>query len=137
MDLKQGRIRVKESKEVKELRGKLMGMEMELNILSRDLEAFKIQFVYNLRAKKQIDENINFLKSSKAAVSLSEYRKIKQQKALVEMRIKYYKQKIEPLERILNRKEDFLKEEVERFHKIYRMQFTNNILEFPDVRKKA
>ena len=128
---------MKESREVRELRGKILGMEMELNILSRDLDSYKSQLLYNLRAKKQIDENIKFLKNSKAAVSLSEYRKIKQQKTLVEMRVKYYKQKIQPLEQILNRKEGFHKQEIERFHEMYRMQFTNNILEFPDVRKKT
>lgn len=137
MDLEKGKMKVRESVEVRELRGKILGMEMELNILSRDLDAHKTQLFYNLRAKKQIDENINFLKKSKAAVSLSEYRKIKQQKNLIEMRIKYYKQKIQPLEQILNRKEDYHKKEIERFHEIYRMQFTNNILEFPSDRKKA
>ena len=137
MDIGQGKIRVKESREVRELRGRILGMEMELNILSRDLDAYKAQLLYNLRAKKQVDENIHFLKTSKAAVSLSEYRKIKQQKNLVDMRIKYYKQKIQPLEQILNRKEDYHKKEIERFHEVYRMQFTNNILEFPNVRKKA
>lgn len=128
---------MRESVEVRELRGKILGMEMELNILSRDLDAHKTQLFYNLREKKQIDENINFLKKSKAAVSLSEYKKIKQQKSLIEMRIKYYKQKIQPLEQILNRKEDCHKKEIERFHEIYRMQFTNNILEFSSDRKKA
>jgi len=66
-----------------------------------------------------------------------EYKKIKHQKELVEMRIKYYNKKIQPLKNILSYKEDFHKKEIERFYEIYRMQFKNNILEFSSDRKKA
>ena len=129
---------MKETKEVKQLRSKILGMEMEICMISKDLERFKNELTYNKKMFKTIAENINFLKTSKAAVSLNEFRKIKQQKKLVETRIKYYKTKIQPLEQMLLRKEAFHKEEMERFEKAYRLQFENNILEFPnDRRKKA
>jgi hypothetical protein len=129
---------MKESKEVKTLRSKLLGMELELNLLSKDLERFNFELIYNEKMLKITLENLDFLKTSNATISLTEYKKIKQQKKLVEMRIKYYKQKIQPLEQMLNRKEDTHKKEMERFEYLYRMQFKNNILEFPcDRRKKA
>jgi hypothetical protein len=85
-----------------------------------------------------IEENLNFLKTSNAAVSLSEYKKIKQHQKLVQTRVAYYKTKYLPLEQMIDRKEDFHKQEMERFEKVYRKQFTNNVLEFPiDRRKKA
>jgi hypothetical protein len=129
---------MKESKEVKTLRSKLLGMELELNLLSKDLERYNFELIYNEKILEMTLENLNFLKTSTAAISLNEYKKIKQQKKLAEMRIKYYKQKIYPLEQILNKKEDNHKKELERFEYLYRMQFKNNILEFPcDRRKKA
>jgi hypothetical protein len=128
---------MKETEEVRELRGKILGMEMELNIISKDLEKFEIQLFNNLKIKKEIDENIAFLKKDRVTVSLLEYKKIKHQKELVEMRIKYYNKKIQPLKNILSYKEDFHKKEIERFYEIYRMQFKNNILEFSSDRKKA
>ncbi len=129
---------MKESNEVKTLRSKLLGMELELNLLSKDLERFNFELTYNQKMLEATLENLDFLKSSNATISLNEYKKIKQQKKLIEMRIKYYKQKIYPLEQILNRKEDNHKKEMERFEYLYRMQFKNNILEFPcDGRKKA
>lgn len=137
MVLKQGKIEMKETEEVRELRGKILGMEMELNIISKDLEKFEIQLFNNLKIKKEIDENIAFLKKDRVTVSLLEYKKIKHQKELVEMRIKYYNKKIQPLKNILSYKEDFHKKEIERFYEIYRMQFKNNILEFSSDRKKA
>jgi hypothetical protein len=113
-------------------------MELELNLLSKDLERFNFELTYNQKMLEATLENLDFLKSSNATISLNEYKKIKQQKKLIEMRIKYYKQKIYPLEQILNRKEDNHKKEMERFEYLYRMQFKNNILEFPcDGRKKA
>lgn len=129
---------MKETREVKQLRSKILGMEMELCMISKDLERFKNELLYNQIMLARIDENVNFLKTSNAAVSLSEYKKIKQQKNLVETRIKYYTTKVQPLEQMLIRKETFHKEEMERFEKAYRLQFQNNILEFPnDRRKKA
>jgi hypothetical protein len=129
---------MKESNEVKTLRSKLLGMELELNLLSKDLERFNFELTYNQKMLEATLENLDFLKSSNATISLNEYKKIKQQKKLIEMRIKYYKQKIYPLEQILNRKEDNHKKEMERFEYLYRMQFKSNILEFPcDGRKKA
>lgn len=129
---------MKETREVKQLRSKILGMEMELCMISKDLERFKNELTYNQIMLARIEENINFLQTSNAAVSLNEFKKIKQQKKLVETRIKYYKQKVQPLEQMLMRKETFHKEEMERFEKAYRLQFQNNILEFPyDRRKKA
>ena len=127
---------MKESKEVKELRGKILGMEMELNLISKDLNRFKIELLYNEKMKTMIEENLDFLKTTKAAVSLPEYKKIKQQESLVNNRVLYYKTKITPLEQALGRKEDFHKQEMERFEKIYRMQFENNVLEFRNDRRK-
>lgn len=111
-------------------------MEMELCMISKDLERFKTELTYNQIMLARLDENINFLKTSNVAVSLSEYKKIKQQKKLIETRVKYYRTKVQPLEQMLVRKETFHKEEMERFEKAYRLQFQNNILEFPDVRRK-
>lgn len=129
---------MKDSKEVKELRSKILGMEMELSILSKDLERFNIELSYNLKMEEVTNENINFLRTSISAVSLTEYKKIKQQKSLIDMRIKYYITKIQPLEQILGRKEDCHKKEIERFEEVYRLQFKNNVLEFPyDRRKEA
>jgi len=51
--LKQGKIEMKETEEVRELRGKILGMEMELNIISKDLEKFEIQLFNNLKIKKK------------------------------------------------------------------------------------
>ena len=91
-----------------------------------------------MKILEKILENIDFLRQSKAAVSLSEFRKIRQQRNLVEMRVKYYMNKVQPLEQMLDRKSDYHKQEMDRFEKIYRLQFLNNILEFPsDRRKKA
>lgn len=129
---------MKESKEVKTLRSKLLGMELELNLLSKDIERLNFELNYNEKMLEITLENLCFLKTSNSIVSLTEYKKIKQQKKLVEMRIIYYKQKIHPLEQMFNRKEDNHKKEMERFEHLYRMQFKNNILEFPcDGRKKA
>lgn len=129
---------MKESKEVKELRGKILGMEMELNLISKDLNRFKNELLYNQKMQKIIEENLDFLKTTTAAVSLPEFKKIKQQQSLVENRVKYYKSKVTPLEQVLGKKETFHKEEMERFEELYRMQFENNVLEFPnDRRKKA
>lgn len=129
---------MKESKEVKALRSKLLGMEMELNLISRDLDRFKAELKYNEIMLENILENLDFLSNEAVAISLSEFKKIKQQKNLIEMRIKYYREKINPLEQLLNRKEDFHRQEMERFEHLYRMQFKNNVLEFPsDRRKKA
>lgn len=127
---------MKETREVKQLRSKILGMEMELCMISKDLERFKTELTYNQIMLARLDENINFLKTSNVAVSLSEYKKIKQQKKLIETRVKYYRTKVQPLEQMLVRKEIFHKEEMERFEKAYRLQFQNNILEFPDVRRK-
>jgi hypothetical protein len=129
---------MKESKEVKTLRSKLLGMELELNLLSKDLERFNFELTYNQKMLEVTLENLEFLKNTEAAISLSEFKKTKQQKKLIEMRIKYYREKIYPLEQMLNIKEDNHKKEMERFEYLYRMQFKNNILEFPsDRRKKA
>jgi hypothetical protein len=129
---------MKESKEVKTLRSKLLGMELELNLLSKDLERFNFELTYNQKMLEVTLENLEFLKNTEAAISLSEFKKTKQQKKLIEMRIKYYREKIYPLEQMMNIKEDNHKKEMERFEYLYRMQFKNNILEFPgDRRKKA
>jgi len=135
-DLEQGRIAVRETKEVKELRSKILGMELEMNLLSKDLERFKNELLYNNKMRNLIEENLHFLKTSDAAVSLSEYKKIKQQQTLVNQRMKYYKAKIQPLEQILGMKEVNRDEEMRRFEEMYRLQFTNNILEFPYERRK-
>jgi hypothetical protein len=129
---------MKESKEVKALRSKLLGMEMELNIISRDLERFIAELQYNETMLQHTLENLNFLTTCEVAISLPEFKKIKQQQHLLEMRIQYYKQKIQPLEQMLDRKEDLHKKEMEKFEYLYRMQFKSNILEFrSDRRKKA
>ena len=121
---------VMESREVRELRGKIVGMEMELNLLSKDLERFKAELFYNIKMLDSTNENISFLKNSDAAVSLSEYRKIKQQKVLLDMRVRHYSQKISPLEQVLDIKEKYLDEDMKKFEEVYRIQFTNNVLEF-------
>lgn len=127
---------MKESAEVKELRNKILGMEMELCLISRDLERFESDLLYNQQVIRSIEENVEFLRNSTAAVSLSEYKKIKQQQNLIETRIKYYIAKIQPLKQALGKKETFHKEEMQRFEEAYRMQFRNNVLEFPDDRRK-
>ena len=125
-----------ESKEIKDLRGRILGMEMELNMLSKDLERFKYEYDYNSKMLEKIEENLDFLRNSSAAVSLSEFKNIRQQKHLIEMRVRYYRDKAQPLEQMVDRKESYHKEEMEKFEKIYRMQFENNILEFPGDRRK-
>jgi len=127
---------VRETKEVKELRSKILGMELEMNLLSKDLERFKNDLLYNQKMRDLIEENLNFLRTSSAAVSLSEYKKIKQQQKLVNQRIKYYKAKVLPLEQVLGIKEVNREQEMKRFEEMYRLQFTNNILEFPYERRK-
>jgi hypothetical protein len=136
VDTDQGRRKVKESREIKELRGKILGMEMQLSILSKDLERFKSELIYNQKVLSKIQENIEFLKTSSAAVSIVEFKKIKQHKHLVETKIEYYTNKIKPLEQVFNKKENVRKQEMERFEQIYRMQFKNNVLEFPSDRRK-
>ena len=129
---------MKESKEVKTLRDKLIGMELELGLLSKDLERFNFELTYNQKMLKITVENLEFLKSSDIAISITEYKKIKQQKKLIETRIEYYKKKIYPLEQAIDKKEINHKEEMKRFEYLYRMQFKNNVLELPrDRRKKA
>ena len=129
---------MKESKEVKALRGKILGMELELSLLSKDLERFNFELIYNQKMLEITQENLFFLKNNPVTISLNEFKKIKQQKKLIEMRIKYYRQKILPLQKTVLQKEEHHKKEMERFEYLYRMQFKNNILEFPcDRRKKA
>ena len=96
---------MKESKEVKTLRDKLIGMELELGLLSKDLERFNFELTYNQKMLKITVENLEFLKSSDIAISITEYKKIKQQKKLIETRIEYYKKKIYPLEQAIDKKE--------------------------------
>lgn len=113
-------------------------MELELSILSKDLDYFETELLFNKRILRSIKENISFLKNESMIVSFSEYKKIKQQKKLIEARIDYYTSKIGPLKHIVNMKEINHKEEMKKFEYAYRMQFKNNILEFPgDRRKKA
>jgi len=129
---------VKESREVKELRTKILGMEMELGLLSTSLERYKRELTYNKKIYSDTIKNLNFLKKSKAAVSIKEYKKILQQNKLAGDRIIVFTQKIQPLRQLLERKEDDHKEEMKRFERAYRQQFKTNILEFPyDRRKKA
>lgn len=131
-------VKVKESREVKELRGKILGMEMELSILSKDLRRFKNELHHNIELYEAIQDNLNFLKTSNAAVSLLEYKKIKQQENLIIMRIGFYKNKVQPLKQVLFKKKGSHKEEMKKFEEVYKMQFKNNILEFPcDRRKEA
>lgn len=127
---------MKETKEVKELRSKILGMEMELCIVHKDLERFENELLYNKRLLDNIVENINFLKSGNVAVSLTEYKKIKQQKKLIKTRIDYYNSKVIPLKQKIAIKENNYKEEMKRFEHIYRLQFENNVLEFKNVRRK-
>jgi hypothetical protein len=87
-------------------------------------------------SKLNILDNISFLKKSKSAVSLSEFKKIKQQKSLIEKRVLHYQNKIVPLEKTLKNKEDYHKKSMELFEALYKQQFKNNILEFPGVRKQ-
>jgi hypothetical protein len=131
----QGKTKVKEWKEVKELRGKILALEMELSLIAKDLERFKMELNFNKNVLVNILENINFLKTSKSAVSLNEFKKIKQQKSLVEKRILHYQNKIIPLEKVLRDKENNHKHNMDLFEHLYKQQFKNNILEFPGVRK--
>lgn len=111
---------------------------MELNLISRDLDRFNAELQYNEIMLTHTLENLQFLTDEACTISLPEFKKIRQQKKLIEMRIDYYKQKIQPLEQMLAKKEDFHKKEMERFEYLYRMQFKSNVLEFPsDRRKKA
>ena len=111
-------------------------MEMELNILFRDLERLKEELLINKSLQDSLRENIDFLKTDGVIVSLSEFKKIKQQKKLVDMRVGYYITKIQPLEQIVDRKEEMVKNEMNVFEQLYRMQFKSNVLEFPDDRRK-
>jgi lantibiotic modifying enzyme len=111
-------------------------MEMDMNLISKDLDRFKTELLYNIRMKRVIEDNMGFLKNTKAAISLMEYRKIKQQYKLVETRIKLYEGKIRPLEQALNMKVNNYQEEMKRFEEMYKLQFKNNILEFPNERRK-
>jgi len=122
---------VKELNIVKELRGKILGMEMELNILSRDLERLNAEYSYNIKLQKKINENIAFLKRDHVVVSLKEYKVIKQQKRLIDMRVKLYSKKVNPLKKIVKSKESKIKTEMDVFERVYRLQFKTNILEFP------
>jgi len=129
---------MKESKEVKQLRSKILEIELELSILSKDLERYKNEHVYNTKLLSVLDENLFFLKNNDVTISIEEFKKIRQQKDIVLTRLAYYESKIKPLEQILDVKEGFQKKQMERFEHFYRMQFKNNILEFPsDRRKKA
>lgn len=127
---------MKESKEIKALRSKLLGMEMELSLLSKDLERFEAELIYNNKMLEVTLDNIDFLKNSSITVSLMEFKKIKQQKNLIEMRILYYKQKIFPLRKTLEIKEKSHRQELELFEDMYRMQFKSNILEFSNDRRR-
>ena len=49
---------MRESKEVKQLRSKILGMEMEISLISRDLERFESELVYNEKALMAIETNI-------------------------------------------------------------------------------
>ena len=109
---------------------------MDISLISKDLERFKNELLYNIRMKRVIEDNLEFLRNTEAAVSLTEFKKIKQQYKLVETRITLYQGKIRPLEQALNVKESNYQEEMKRFEEIYKLQFKNNILEFPYERRK-
>ena len=111
-------------------------MEMELCVISKDLERFKNELLYNQRLLKNTEENIEFLKETGVIVSLSEYKKIIQQHKLIKTRVEYYGSKVSPLEIKIARKEVYLEEELKKFEEVYRLQFENNILEFPNVSRK-
>jgi len=127
---------VKETSQIKKLRGKICGMEMELNILSRDLERFKNELIINNKILTEINENYKFLKEEAKIVSIFAYRDIKRKRDDATRRIKYYKQRIQPLEQAVLRKEIEKEREMDVFEEIYRMQFKNNILEFCSERRK-
>ena len=127
---------MKESKEIKQLRNKILGMEMEMSLLNRDLERFEAELVYNEKVLTAVDTNINFLKTKSIVVSLSEYKKIQQQKKLVLMKMDYYLSKLKPVYKALKILEDEYKQEMELFEKLYSLQFKSNILEFPSEQRR-
>lgn len=127
---------MKETKEVKELRSKILILEMELSMVSKDIERFRAELVYNKIMLEKLIDNINFLQKNNVTVSINEFKKIKQQKKLAENRVKYYIQKLQPLEQIFSKKQEYCNKQMEKFEHIYRLQFENNILEFPYERQK-
>lgn len=116
--------------EIKELKSKIIGMEMEMSLIEKDLKAFQRELNNHQSLLIQIEENISFLKKSKAIVSLLEFKKINQQKKLVEKRIIYYKNKILPLQSAMETKIKCHHIEMEKFKILYKSQFKNNVLEF-------
>lgn len=105
-------------------------------MVSKDIERFKAELVYNKIMLEKLMDNINFLQKNNVTVSINEFKKIKQQKKLAENRVKYYIQKLQPLEQIFSKKQEYCNKQMEKFEHIYRLQFENNILEFPYERQK-
>lgn len=130
---------MKECKELKSLRGKILGIEMELNLLSKDLERFDMELKYNLKLLKNVETNLTFLKNKAPIVSLISFKQSCQQKKYIENKIVYYKNKINELKNILNIKEFSHKKDMEEFERLYKLRFENNILEIKNYerRKKA
>jgi hypothetical protein len=125
-----------ESKEVKNLRGKLLGMEMELQLLSKDLDRFETELAYNKKVLGILNENLLYLKNNAVSISIQEFKKTIKQKDFIEMKIKYYIQKIQPLQQTIEKRQKSFEKEYEKFKYEYRMQFKNNILEFPGDRRR-
>ena len=105
-------------------------MEMELNLLTKDLTRYKVELAYNTKLKGEIVENLNFLYSEAFVVSIEEFKKAKQHLGLVEMRIKHYNLQVNKAHAAIERKNKFYLEEMDRFKIAYKNQFRNNVLEF-------
>lgn len=107
-----------------------------MSLISRDLERFEAELIYNEKVLGAIETNLSFLKNKNIIVSLAEYKKIKQQYKLVMMKIEYYVSRLGPLKSVLVLKENNHKEEMKRFEEIYSLQFKNNVLEFPSEQRR-
>jgi hypothetical protein len=124
-----------EPKEIVDLRGKILSMEMEINLLSKDIEKLETEFFY---VKKKIElshENLVFLKEREVVVSISEYKKIKKEHINSFYYLKKVESKIMQLTKELSKKEINYKYELIRFEDLFRLQFRSNILEFPNDRR--
>lgn len=126
----------KESQEVVTLRGKILSMEMDINLLSKDIEKLETEFFYTKKKINLFLENINFLKNSEVVVSLSEYKKIKTEYLHNFGYLYNVEKKINFLKTDLLKKEKNYEQEMLRFQHLYRLQFRSNILEFPSERRQ-
>lgn len=128
-----------EPPELKDLRAKILGTEMELELLFKDLEKGEAELSYNIKLQERLVENIHFLQKESPIVSIAEYQKAKQQLSIVSARINHYSKKLGPVRNKAKRLEEEYSKDMDTFLDFYKKnrERPTNLLVFKNERNKA